>query len=112
MRDCGVLAAAGMRLFTAVRGGEVAAYASLLSLGGVGLIDSVATLPDHRRRGLATSLVAAVIAASSAAGNQATCLFTGEGSDPQRMYNRLGMRMVARVAQFHREDSSGPTIAG
>jgi ribosomal protein S18 acetylase RimI-like enzyme len=107
-RDCGPLAAAGMRLLTARRGDEVGAFATLLSVQGIGLVDSVATLPHHRRQGLATSLIAAAIAASAAAGNHTTILFTREGGEAQRIYSRLGMRVVARVAQFHGE---GPASA-
>jgi ribosomal protein S18 acetylase RimI-like enzyme len=99
-RDTSVLAPAGMRLFAAQRQGEVIAYASLLTLHGVGLIDNVATMPAQRGRGAATAVVGAAIAAGAAAGNDQTCLFTQEASDAQRIYERLGMRTIARAAQF------------
>jgi GNAT superfamily N-acetyltransferase len=103
-RDTSTLAAAGMRFFVAQQDGGVIAYASLLSLHEVGLIDNVATVPAHRRHGAATAVVAAVVAASAAAGNHHTVLFTQEGSDAQRIYERLGLRTIARAAQFHRDD--------
>jgi hypothetical protein len=59
-RDTSVFARAGRRFFAAERDGEVIAYASLLSLEGIGLIDNVATVPE-----------------------------------------RLGVRAIARAAQFH-----------
>lgn len=99
-RDTSVSAVAGTRFFTAARDGEVIAFASLLTLRGVGLIDNVATLPAHRRQGAAAAVVGAVVAASAAAGNDHTCLFTHEGSDAQRLYERLGLRSIARAAQF------------
>jgi ribosomal protein S18 acetylase RimI-like enzyme len=102
-RDTEVLVPAGVRFFTAEQDGEVAAYTSMLSLGGVGLIDNVATLPEHRRRGLGTAVVGAALAASHEGGNRTTCLFTQQGSEAQRIYERLGMRVIARAAQFHSE---------
>ncbi|MDQ6692696.1 MAG: GNAT family N-acetyltransferase [Candidatus Dormibacteraeota bacterium] len=100
-RDIGVLALAGMRLFTATLGAETIGYATLWSRMDVGLIDNVATLPAFRRRGVATAVVTAALAASREAGDGLTCLFTREESSAQRLYEDLGMRSVARVAQFH-----------
>ena len=111
LRDAGPLAAAGARLFTAERHGQVAAYASLLSLNRVGLVDHVATLPVHRRQGLAGCLVGAVIAASAAAGNRTTCLVTRAAGDALRVYRRLGMDVVARIGQYRADHPLGPTIS-
>jgi ribosomal protein S18 acetylase RimI-like enzyme len=104
LRDTGVLASAGIRFFTARHDDEVTAYASLLSLAGVGLIDNVATVPTHRRQGAATAVVAAVIGASTAAHNDTTFLFAREGGDAQRIYERLGLRVRGRVAQHHLDE--------
>lgn len=107
-RDTTTLASAGARFFTvATAGVEVVAHASLLSLQGVGLIDHVATLPAWRNRGAATAVVAAALAASAAEGNEAAFLFTRDGSSAQRVYDRLGMRVLARAAQFRRDHASG-----
>jgi GNAT superfamily N-acetyltransferase len=110
-RDTSTLVAAGTRFFTAEQEGEIVAYASLLSLHGVGLIDNVATVPAHRRQGAATAVVAAVVAASAAAENTHTVLFAQEYSDPQRIYGRLGLRTIARAAQFHRDEPSAAAPA-
>lgn len=100
-RDIGVLVPAGMRLFTAELGADTIGYATLLSRADVELIDNVATLPAFRRRGVATAVVTAAMAASRDSGDELTYLFTRDASSAQRLYQGLGMRSVARVAQFH-----------
>lgn len=100
-RDTSVFAPAGRRFFTAEREGEVIAYASLLSLEGIGVVDNVATVPEHRRQGAATAVVSAAVAASVRSGNEHTILFTRDGGDAVRVYERLGFRAIARAAQFH-----------
>jgi ribosomal protein S18 acetylase RimI-like enzyme len=102
-RDIALAERATVRFFAAESRGDVAAYASLLSIAGAGLIDNVATAPRHRRRGLATAVVAAAVNASAERGNDTTFLFTREGSDAQRVYTRLGLAVLSRSAQFHLE---------
>jgi ribosomal protein S18 acetylase RimI-like enzyme len=60
------------RLFAAEADGKLVAHAELYSEGGVGQVENVVTLPDHRGRGLARSLVLRAVAASQEAGNDLT----------------------------------------
>jgi ribosomal protein S18 acetylase RimI-like enzyme len=99
-RDRILLIPSGQRLFVARVEGEVAGFASLISLARVGYVDNVVTLPAFRRRGVASATVTAVVAASAGAGDVATFLLAEEGGRPQALYERLGFRVVARAAGF------------
>lgn len=93
---------AGMRWFVGSVQGEPAGYASIISLGGVGYIDNVVTMPAQRRRGVATSAVAAAVAASERSGDAHVFLLAERDGDPRRLYERLGFRVAAAVESFTR----------
>lgn len=59
---------------------------------GMGYIDLVGTLFEHRRQGVASALVMRAVADSQAAGNRWTALETETGTDAERLYKRLGFR--------------------
>lgn len=73
-----------------------------LQLGGETLrcavIDSVATDPEHQRRGLARSLMERAHEAMVAAGHEAAVLYTNPEDHPYRFYRRLGYEQRARAA--------------
>ena len=100
-RDREVLNPAGLRLFVGFLEGERVGFASLLSLAGVGYLDNVVTVPEARRRGVASATVTAAVRASQAAGDRAVYLLAEEDGAPQRLYERLGFRVRARVESFH-----------
>jgi hypothetical protein len=102
LRDREVLIPAGLRTFVAWADGQVAGFASLISLAGVGYVDNVVTIPGYRRRGVATVTTALAIRASLASGDLAVHLLTEAGSDAQRIYERLGMRGLVRVTSVTR----------
>lgn len=81
-----------VRLYLARRGGEPAGAALLYSDHGMGYVDLVGTLPGHRRRGVASALVARAVDDSAALGNRWTSLETEAGSDAERVYRRRGFR--------------------
>jgi ribosomal protein S18 acetylase RimI-like enzyme len=93
--------AAGHKRWFGVRddSGTIVALAALVLLEGVGYLDNVATFPEARGRGLASSIVARAIDVAHDAGAGHVSLF----ADPDdgavvRMYERLGFREVGRLA--------------
>jgi ribosomal protein S18 acetylase RimI-like enzyme len=79
--------------------GVIVALAALVLLEGVGYLDNVATFPQARGRGLASSIVIRAIDLAHEAGADHVSLFT----DPDdvavvRMYERLGFREAGRLA--------------
>ena len=79
--------------------GLLVSLAALVTLGGVGYLDNVATFPNERGRGLATALTMRAIAEARSAGSAHICLL----ADPDdvavvKMYERIGFRDVGRLA--------------
>lgn len=79
--------------------GAIVALAALVLLEGVGYLDNVATFPQARGRGLASSIVTRAIDLAHEAGADHVSLF----ADPDnvavvRMYERLGFQEVAHLA--------------
>jgi ribosomal protein S18 acetylase RimI-like enzyme len=95
----------GRRLFVARRDGSAAAVAAVHAFGPAALVDDVATLPQQRRRGAATAAMRGLM--EDARNRQASelFLFAAEHGDAQRIYERLGFRVIAVSAQFHRDRS-------
>jgi GNAT superfamily N-acetyltransferase len=90
------------RFFIAMVEDSIAGMASVLRLVGVAYIDNVVTLPQFRRRGVATALVNRVVAASLEAGASAAFLLAEENGAPQYLYERLGFRVRRRCYGFTR----------
>ncbi|MFN2590907.1 MAG: GNAT family N-acetyltransferase [Actinomycetota bacterium] len=97
-----VVVPAGLRIFAGTIGDELAGLVNLLSLNGVGYLDSVVTMPDFRRRGVATAIVLHVVERSLDGGDRIVHLLADEGDPPQRLYERLGFRVRARVGSATR----------
>jgi len=83
------------RLYLARLGGQPAGACDLFSAHGWGRIDSVVTHPDHRRRGVASALIARAVRDSIAIGNEVTYLFTDAGGAGEPVYARLGFTVWA-----------------
>ena len=60
----------------------------------MGYVDLVGTLPQHRRKGVASSLVIRAVADSQALGNRWTGLEVESDSAAEWVYKRLGFRPV------------------
>jgi GNAT superfamily N-acetyltransferase len=101
-RDREVMIPAGLRLYAASADGRPAGLANLLSLTGVGYIDNVVTFPDFRRRGVATALITRLVEESLGGGDRTVHLLADEDRPPQRLYERLGFRVRARIASCTR----------
>ncbi len=101
-RDREVFHPAGLRWFVGFLDGALAGYASVLSLEGVGYIDNVVTMPPFRRRGVASAAVTSAVADSVARGDRPVHILAEEGGSPERLYERLGFRVEARIESFTR----------
>ena len=93
-----VLLAPDVRRYLARVDGVPAGTALLYSQFGMGYIDLVGTIPQHRRKGIASALVAQATVDSAALGNQWTSLETTTGSAAEHLYKRLGFCTV-----YHRQ---------
>lgn len=82
--------------------GVPAAHADLRTRGKVAEIDSVATYPAYRGRGLARALVLTAAAAARQAGADVVFLQADADDWPQEMYARLGFGSVGTIHEFHR----------
>jgi ribosomal protein S18 acetylase RimI-like enzyme len=74
--------------------GEFASCCCLLSLGGLGQVENVGTLPGARGQGLARAVTLAATRASVAAGDDLTFLGAVVDDWPRLMYDRLGFDAV------------------
>jgi ribosomal protein S18 acetylase RimI-like enzyme len=101
-RDRDVFVPAGLRFFAGILGGEIAGFTSLIALGGAAYVDNVVTRPQYRRRGVASATVTRAIEAAHDRGMETVFLLAEDGGDPQRLYERLGFRVVARAMGFTR----------
>ena len=77
--------------------GRAVATASLFLTTRIAAIDWVNTLPDARRRGIASHLVSRLL--SDAAGTWDVAVLTSTG-DGESLYRRLGFQHCARVAAY------------
>jgi ribosomal protein S18 acetylase RimI-like enzyme len=99
------------RFFVGSVDGAFAGIVSVLNLEGVACIDNVVTLSPFRCRGVATATVTRAVSASLRAGAKAVFLLAEENSAPQRLYQRIGFRVLRRCYSFTRP-FHGETRAG
>lgn len=80
--------------------GIVVSYCEVFRLGGVAQIESVATVPTHRRRGYARAVVTRALELTA----DRSLVFLGMDPDdwPRHLYARLGLADVGRVARFRK----------
>jgi ribosomal protein S18 acetylase RimI-like enzyme len=95
-------AAPEQALFLARVAGVPAAVALGVHTGGVYGVYAVATLPEFRRRGLATALLERARADAVARGADRLALQVAEGSAAERLYRRLGFTLAFRTPGYTR----------
>ncbi|MGI8595024.1 MAG: GNAT family N-acetyltransferase [Solirubrobacteraceae bacterium] len=93
--------------FAAVVGGRPSAFCRLMSDDVVGQVEDVATLADHRGRGLARAVVGAAVDASREAGHQLTFLTADAADWPQALYRKLGFDDLTLIYRFRIVVGSG-----
>lgn len=91
-----------VRLYLAERNSEPAGTALLYSAGGMGYIDAVSTLPEHRRKGVASALIARIVNDSQDMGNRWTALEVESDSPAERVYENLGFRRMYFRARYRK----------
>jgi ribosomal protein S18 acetylase RimI-like enzyme len=84
----------GWHLYLARVDGEPAGAALLVVDGGLAYLANASTLPEFRRRGVQTALIAARIADASAAGCEEVCSGATFGSTSQRNLQRAGLAVA------------------
>jgi len=88
-------AKSGYNLYLGMLRGVPVSCCDLFRADGWGRIESVATLPEYRRRGFASAVVAAAGRDSVEGGDEATWLFTEAGGAGERVYRGLGFTVRA-----------------
>lgn len=91
-----------VRAFAHREEGVPVSWCELYSDGTIGQVEDVATLRAYRGRGYASSVVAAAVRASLAAGHDLTFLTVGELDGPRALYERLGFEALGREHVFFR----------
>lgn len=89
-----LVAGGGYTLYLARIGGEVAGAASLRIGESIAQMSGAATLPDFRRRGVQSALVARRLADAAAAGCELATVTTQPGSKSQENVQRRGFHLL------------------
>lgn len=83
-------------------GGEIVAWTDLYVAQGVGQVEDVATLPEHRGRGYATAVVLRAVEAARSTGADLVFLVADDEDWPKALYARLGFDPVGLSYKFIR----------
>jgi ribosomal protein S18 acetylase RimI-like enzyme len=89
-----------VRYFAAFEAGRIASYCELFSDGKTGQIESVMTLPEHRRKGHGRTVVTKALQESRAMGHSLTFLLAHEHDWPKELYRALGFEAAGRIFSF------------
>ncbi len=83
-----------------IDGGAVVSYCEVYRIDDVAQIESVATVPEHRRRGHARAVVSRALELTA----DRRLVFLGMDPEdwPQQLYARLGFDDIGRVARFRK----------
>jgi ribosomal protein S18 acetylase RimI-like enzyme len=90
------------RFFGVPMGGEIVAWTDLYLADGVGQVEDVATLPEHRGRGHASAVVLRAVEEARRAGADLVFLVADDEDWPKELYRRLGFDAVGRIYKFSR----------
>lgn len=104
--------ASRVQYFAAFLDGRPASYCELYSVDGVGQVEAVLTLPEHRGRGLASAVVLHAAAVSRRAGHMLTFLVAEENDWPKELYLKLGFEAAGRIWDFVLRPRDPTTVGG
>jgi len=90
------------RFFGVEVDGEIVAWSDLYVAQGVGQVEDVATVPEHRGKGYATAVVLRAVDEARRAGADLVFLVADDHDWPKRLYARLGFDTIGRVYKFIR----------
>ncbi|MEA2322598.1 MAG: hypothetical protein QOD81_2448 [Solirubrobacteraceae bacterium] len=96
------------RFFVGADDGVDAAVTTLYSDGTVAQVEDVATLRDHRRRGLARATVSMAIDAAVEMGHELVFIVADATDWPKDLYGRLGFDPVGHAWAFTRPGPEHP----
>jgi GNAT superfamily N-acetyltransferase len=81
--------------------GEPCAYgAAVLAPGGIGMVEDLFTLPDHRRQGIASGLIDHCVRDVRSRGAGPVFLGAHAPERPKRLYAKLGFRPLLVTSQL------------
>jgi ribosomal protein S18 acetylase RimI-like enzyme len=90
------------RFFGVQVGDEVVSWTDLYLAQGVGQVEDVATLPEHRGNGYATAVVLRAVEEARRAGADLVFLVADEHDWPKELYGKLGFDAIGRLHKFLR----------
>lgn len=90
------------RFFGVEVDGEIVAWADTYVAQGVGQVEDVATLPEHRGRGHATAVVLRAVEEARRLGADLVFLVADDEDWPKELYARLGFDPIGRLNKFIR----------
>lgn len=88
------------RFFGVEVDGEIVAWTDLYVAQGVGQVEDVATLPEHRGKGYATAVVLHAVDEARSAGADLVFLVADDEDWPKALYTRLGFDPVGLSYKF------------
>lgn len=93
---------ADTRFFGVEIAGEIVAWTDLYVAQGVGQVEDVATLPEHRKKGYATAVVLRAVEEARRAGADLVFLVADDEDWPKALYRKLGFDPVGRAYKFRK----------
>ncbi len=90
------------RFFGIEADGEIVAWTDLYVAQGVGQVEDVATVPEHRGKGYATAVVLRAVEEARRAGADLVFLVADDDDWPKELYGRLGFDPIGRLHKFIR----------
>ena len=90
------------RFFGVEADGEIVAWTDLYVAQGVGQVEDVATVPEHRGKGYATAVVLRAAEEGRRAGADLVFLVADDEDWPKELYTRLGFDPIGLIHKFIR----------